>query len=232
VSRDRFTAIVEDLKANIADGEIVAGRLCDACLDVVGLSGVGIMLTAGDATLGALAVSDGISGTLEELQFNLGEGPGLEAWGRGRAALEPDLAGAGTARWPAFAPPAVRAGAGAVFGFPLLVGAIHVGALDFYRNRPGPLRREQLSDALVMADIVTEVVLAVQAVAAVGGVAPELAHAGDAHVEVHQASGMVSAQLDITITEAFLRLRRHAYAEGRSINDVARDVVARRLRLP
>lgn len=128
---DRFTTIVEDLTANVADGEIIGGRLCDACLDVVALSGVGIMLTAGDTTPGALAISDDVSGTLEELQFNLGEGPGIEACDRGRPALEPDLAGAGPARWPAFAPPALRAGAAAVFGFPLLVGAVHVGALDF-----------------------------------------------------------------------------------------------------
>jgi len=31
--------------------------------------------------------------------------------------------------------------------------------------------------------------------------------------------------------EAFARLRGHAYAQGRRLTDVARDIVARRLRL-
>jgi hypothetical protein len=53
---------------------------------------------------------------------------------------------------------------------------------------------------------------------------------GDLRTEVHQASGMISGQLDINIRSALLRLRAYAYSEGRSINDVARDVVTRQLR--
>jgi hypothetical protein len=47
--------------------------------------------------------------------------------------------------------------------------------------------------------------------------------------EVHQATGMVQAQLDVSATEAFARLRAHAYRTDRPIEDVARDVVSRRL---
>jgi AmiR/NasT family two-component response regulator len=45
--------------------------------------------------------------------------------------------------------------------------------------------------------------------------------------EVHQATGMLTVQLDVTATEAFLRLRAHSFATGRAIQDVAHDVVAR-----
>jgi hypothetical protein len=47
--------------------------------------------------------------------------------------------------------------------------------------------------------------------------------------EVHQASGMVSAQLDITVDDALLVLRGHAFATSTSLREVATDVVARRL---
>ena len=68
------------------------------------------------------------------------------------------------------------------------------------------------------------------------GAAPDTVHellAGEpAHwAEVHQATGMVSAQLEVPIDEAFVRLRAHAFADGRSLRDVARDVVSRRLTL-
>ena len=47
--------------------------------------------------------------------------------------------------------------------------------------------------------------------------------------EVHQATGMVLVQLDITPKDAFARLRAYAFAQRRPLSDVARDVVARRL---
>ena len=48
--------------------------------------------------------------------------------------------------------------------------------------------------------------------------------------EIDQATGMISVQLDVDIEEAFVRLRAHAYAQDRSLSDVARDVVRRHLR--
>ena len=48
--------------------------------------------------------------------------------------------------------------------------------------------------------------------------------------EVHQASGMISVQLNVSLAEALVRLRAHAYAQERPIAEVAADVVARRLR--
>lgn len=48
-------------------------------------------------------------------------------------------------------------------------------------------------------------------------------------VEVHQATGMVVAQLQISATNALARLRAHAFVGQRLPIDVCRDVVARRL---
>ncbi|MFF9896031.1 ANTAR domain-containing protein [Streptomyces longispororuber] len=47
--------------------------------------------------------------------------------------------------------------------------------------------------------------------------------------EVHQATGMVMVQLGIGQEQAFDRLRARAFTEGRTVSEVARDVVARRL---
>jgi hypothetical protein len=47
--------------------------------------------------------------------------------------------------------------------------------------------------------------------------------------EIHQATGMVVAQLGVSAADALARLRAHAFAEQRLLGDVARDVVARRL---
>jgi hypothetical protein len=49
--------------------------------------------------------------------------------------------------------------------------------------------------------------------------------------EVNQATGMLVAQLNVKPAQALMRLRAHAYATDRTPTDVARDILARRLRL-
>ena len=132
----------------------------------------------------------------------------------------------------AFAPPAVTAGVLAVFGFPLRVGAVRLGALNLCCDHLGPLTDDQHADALVMADVAARTLLATQAQAAPGTLAAELEEGSDFRYVVHQASGMVSVQLQISIAEALIRLRGYAFGNDRPLTEVAEDVVARRLRFP
>jgi hypothetical protein len=48
--------------------------------------------------------------------------------------------------------------------------------------------------------------------------------------EVHQAAGMASVQLGVTVIDALARLRAYAFVHDRALADVAADIVARRLR--
>jgi hypothetical protein len=118
----------------------------------------------------------------------------------------------------------------AVFGFPLHVGAVRLGALNLYRDRPGPLTDDQHADALVMADVAAQAVLVLQANAPPGQLAAALEASSDFQYVVHQASGMVAAQLDVSVGQALVRLKAHAFGNERPLTEVARDVVARRMR--
>jgi hypothetical protein len=213
-----------------AGGDLETQRLCEVCADVIGITGAGIMLMSGDIPRGSVCASDSVSELIEQLQFELGEGPCVDAYNHDRPVLEPDLALAAHGRWVAFTPKAVAAGARAVFGFPMQVGAARLGALNLYRTSPGPLSDEQHTDALLMAQLAPQALLLLQADAAAGTVAAELeAHAEFQYV-VHQASGMVAAQLDIGVGQALVRLRAYAFGNDRALAGVARDVVERRLR--
>jgi hypothetical protein len=205
-------------------------RLCEGCADVMAMTGAGIMLMSGDVAQGSVCSSNRVSALIEDLQFTLGEGPSVEAYQRDRAVLEPDHSGAGAGRWVAFSPPAVAAGAVAVFGFPMRVGSIRMGALNLYRDRPGPLDDEQHADGLVLAGVAARSVLAMQADASPGMIGAELEAGADFRFVIHQASGMVSAQLDVTVGEALVRMRAFAFAHDRPLAVVAEDVVGRRLR--
>ena len=119
-------------------------------------------------------------------------------------------------------PAASKAGAAAVFAFPLVVGAIRAGVLGLYRDRVGPLSDFQLGDALVFADTATLLLLDAY---------DRPAGLGSYRAEIDQATGMLTEQLGVGITDAFVRLRAYAYVNDIQLADVARDIVARRLRL-
>jgi len=133
--------------------ELGTKRLCEVCAEVTGMSGAGIMLLAGDLPRGSLCTTNMVSALIEDLEYALGEGPGVDAYRLDGPVLEPDLADPRSPRWPAFAGPALDTGVRAVFGFPLRVGAVRLGALKIYRDQPGPLSVGQHADALVVADV-------------------------------------------------------------------------------
>ena len=160
-----------------------------------------------------------VSEQLAELQLMLGEGPCHDVLASAGPVLAGDLGDAEFGRrWPAFTPAACQLGAGAVFAFPLIVGAIRAGVLGLYRGSPGPLPGRQLGDLLILADAAT--VLLLGSVdgdaedddgAAVDGQAPDLAlH----RAEIDQATGMLTVQLGVAAAEAFVRLRAYAYCSG------------------
>ncbi|MGH8880760.1 MAG: ANTAR domain-containing protein, partial [Stackebrandtia sp.] len=109
---------------------------------------------------------------------------------------------------------------------PLRIGALHVGVLNLHRRAPGELTAVELADALIFAEAATLLIL--DRSATDGTRAPQLRihH----RIAVHQATGVIMAQLDIGVEEAFVRLRAHTYVDGRSLDVVAAEVVARRIR--
>lgn len=214
-----------------SEPDLATRRLCEVCADVTGVTGAGIMLMSGDDARGSLCTSNSVSALIERLQFDLGEGPCVDAYSLDRPVLEPDLARPETPRWLGFAGPALRGGVGAVFGFPMRVGTVRLGALNLYTTDPGPLSDDQYSNAVVMADVAAQAVLLLQANASPGQLATELEASANFQYVVHQASGMVAAQLDVSVGQALVRLRAHAFSNNRSLTEVARAVVSRMLHL-
>jgi GAF domain-containing protein len=205
-------------------------RLCQASAALTEMTGAGIMLMTGDRPHGSICTTDAVSALIEELQFTFGEGPCVDAHREQCPVAEPDLAHPAVSRWASFGPPAVASGARAVFGFPISVGDVRIGALNLYRDRPGPLTDDQQADAAVIAGVAARAIIAMQADAAPGDLGADLEVGTNFQFVVHQAAGMVAVQLGVGVTEATLRLRAHAFVNDRLVADVARDVVGRRLR--
>ena len=207
-------------------------RICELVVSALSVSGAGIAMVTPAGHRGVVCATDAGSAKIEELQLTLGEGPCVDAATSGAPVLLPDLDDADDVeveRWPAFMEEAASAGVRAVFAFPLRVGAISVGVIDLYRNRPGGLTEENLRAALLAADAAALALLYLD-VDGADAFADDPASRASFQLQVHQATGMVMAQAGVSIEQAFLLLRARAFAEGRPLSEVAIDVVARRIR--
>ena len=117
----------------------ILDHLVERIVDVLPVTGAGVTLISPGMAPHYVAASNAVALGFERLQTELREGPCLVAYETGEAASLPDLRR--EERFPRFTPAATAAGMGAVFAFPLRHGSGRLGALDLYRDRPGPSTR-------------------------------------------------------------------------------------------
>jgi len=207
------------------------GRVCRIAARELEASGVGVTVMAEGGVRGLSAASDAVSEGWEDLQFTLGEGPCMDAFGARSPVLIADLSGRALTRWPVYAAAVHEGGIRAVFAFPLQVGAARLGVMDVFQRRPGPLTEKQLRTALLLADVTVETLLDRQEDSGRSGSVDGLVLDVGNRAQLFQAQGMVMVQLAVPLAEAMMLMRAYAFAENRRLDDVARDIVNRRLRL-
>jgi hypothetical protein len=210
------------------EGAVVAVRhAVMACAEAFG-AGAALSVAVDHRPYEPVFATDARSDELAELQATLGEGPSIDAGQGGGPVLGGDLAAPDVqARWPEFVPLALARGVAAVFAIPVGSGAARLGVLCLYRGQADALSPDQLDAMLLYADAVMMLALDDR-----GGLAPGAADLvgpsfSERRAEVHQATGMISVQLGISLTDALVTLRARAYADARPLSLVAADVVGR-----
>ena len=218
---ESFSAALDELKSMVTD----TGFLSRPFVAVFPVSGAAVS-TVGDL-LGSetLSASDDTAARLDELQFDLNEGPCWDALRTLRPVLVPDVAA--HPAWPAFSAAVLAEDVASIFAFPLEYGGLRIGAVDLYSHSPMKLDYQQTRQAGALAGEVSRQVLrrALENI----GVDSDAQPAAFSRRVIHQATGMVLAQLDLSPDDAHLVLQGHAFAAGRTVIEVAEDVVARRL---
>ena len=179
----------------------------------------------GTQTVGA---TDDIAARIDEIQIDLGEGPCWEALRRRRPVLTADVGGGRETEWPTARSAFQELDIGALFSFPMYVGKVGIGSIDLYSRRTGDMPDGTVRGAELLAAVVARKLMR-RALRNVGAASEGIPDGPYSRREMHQATGMVAAQLSMDVDDALLVLRGHAFATGRSVLDVAADVVARRL---
>lgn len=224
--------ILRAISSDRGNPQSLPDRICADCATALPATGVALALMNDSGHQAVVGASDVCARDLEQQQFEVGEGPSVDASRHNRPELHPDLEQTGRVRWPAFGPVAAAAGVRAAFAFPLQVGAIRVGSLGLYRGTAMGLGGEDGQTAAAYAEAALVVLLHLQDQAELTGrLHPDLDRPLAYRAEVHQATGYLSVKAAVGMTEALLLLRAQAFSAGRPLLDVARDVLAGRLHL-
>ncbi|MGA7206030.1 MAG: GAF and ANTAR domain-containing protein [Specibacter sp.] len=206
------------------------GELCSAFMQELPVSGVSITVFPGHAPETSIFASDATAAKIDELQFDLGEGPRWEALRTHRPVLLPYVKLDNHAAWPVFAKELMDLDVASLFVFPLALGAMDIGCIELYSTSPGPLSKADQSTALQLTNAAAWKLLRhILAAGPENSTGPAQDSSTFSRREVHQATGMVLAQTGMSATDSLLLLRAHAFSQGRTVRDVARDVVSREL---
>jgi hypothetical protein len=220
---DRFTAAMTALE----DPGSPQAAFGSHFVDVFPVTGAAVSTIGAALGSETLSATDDRAARIDELQFDLGEGPCWDAMRAARPITETDLGLNGHRRWPAFSSALRAEPVSSIFAFPLFIGALRFGAVDLYSRQPLTLDRVQLDHAVAMAGVVARRVLrdAVEAADDSGYGEPN----PRSRRIVHQATGIVLAQLDISAEDAYLMVQGQAFAANRSVMQVAVDITQGKL---
>lgn len=209
-----------------ADGPL-ALRLCWACTDILDVDGAAITIAGDASTRTTLASTDDTAERLDDLQDVLGEGPVPDAQASGQI-ITAEIGDVVQSEWPLFVPAAFKAVGGVrVVAVPVGPRSDVFGVLMLYQSKPRPLGQD-LAVVQFLANAIGAALL--REPAADSESADNYAGGTwSARASVHQATGMVIAQLGVNPDDALAVLRAHAYAHEKSLRAIAADVLDRRI---
>jgi hypothetical protein len=227
--QDPLVSRLEQAVRDLGEDHPLTWRACQAVSDILETDGASITIENSSVARVTLCATDENAERLENLQDVLEEGPCRDAFASG-CPSETLLDSEAVARWPHFTPAAEKVVGpdGALWSLPMRSAGAVVGTISLYRLRPEPLT-VCLSGTQVLADAVAD--LLVQDPLALAPLSVATGDGWSSRAVVQQATGVVAAQLKISIGDALTVLRSYAFATGAQLQDVASNVVNRTLDL-
>jgi GAF domain-containing protein len=220
---DTFVELADTLASEYDIGEFLH-LLTERCQEVLHVATGGVLLEGPEGELRVGAATSEEMERLERVELDHDEGPCLDAYRQVEQILAEDLRDEQD-RWPNAAPRALELGLMAVYAFPLRLRGDCIGALNLYRDEPGPFEDDDVRLGQAFADVAAIGILQERKVTAAQRRADQLQHALDTRVVIEQAKGVIHERHHVDLDEAFAQLRRVARNTNRKLRDVCREVV-------
>ena len=210
------------------NGSVISAieTVLDACVDLFGVSGAGVLISDEQDMLRYVAATDEPGQILEKTEAGAGEGPCTEAYVTSTVVTTRDVT-AEAERWPVLAKTLADQPVRAVLGTPVRIGGVPVGTLDVYLQEPHDWDESEVAALARYAELIaTTLSAAVQAHTA-GELARQLQYALDYRVVIERAVGFLMAQESVDAVAAFNVLRTAARTSRTKIGVVAEHVLER-----
>ena len=209
LSADTFDDLIQHI-AMLASRTIPAAATC------------AITLSVADRVLTA-ASTDALGRLLDEQQYDLDEGPCLEAIRTKQIVTAPDMAT--ETRWDGYPARALAHGVSAVYSSPLLVHDQSLGALNFYAHRPHAFDRQDLETMAGFTSLTTAGIAGALRGAQDVTLTDHLRTALTSREVIDQAIGIIIAHQHCTPKQAFATLRKISQTRNVRLRDVAAELV-------
>jgi GAF domain-containing protein len=204
--------------------------LTERCVQLLGVSAAGLLLTDGRDTLQVVAASSERTRLLELFQLQTDQGPCVDCFSTGLPVSVADLATAG--KWPRFTQAAAEAGFAAVHAVPMRLRTEVIGALNFFDTNPGPLDAGKLRIGQALADVATIGLLQERAIRRRDVLTEQLQTALNSRILIEQAKGVLAERLHVDMPEAFALLRSSSRNNNRRLSDLAQAIIDGTEQLP
>lgn len=185
--------------------EVVAA--CDFC---------GISLRHGNGRIETAASTSSIAIECDALQYELGEGPCLDAAFEAGAYAVEDTSS--DMRWPTWGPMAAAKGAWSMFAVQLFADSWRIGALNLYAIKPFAFTSADRETALIYGGHASSALSVVRRINGLE-VAVENRH------QIGVAQGVIMNRYGVTTEQSFQILRRYSSQTNTKLREVARRVV-------
>ncbi|GGR64635.1 transcriptional regulator [Micromonospora fulviviridis] len=198
--------------------------LTERCVELLGVSAAGLLLTDQRDALQVVAASSERTRLLELFQLQTDQGPCLDCFHTGQPVSVADLTLA-AARWPRFTAAAAEVGFAAVHALPMRLRSEVIGALNLFDVRPGPLDEGRLRIGQALADVATIGLLQQRAIHRRDILTEQLQTALNSRVLIEQAKGVLAERLQVDIAQAFALLRDGARSRNRRLSELSQAIV-------
>ncbi len=197
--------------------------MTERCVQLLGVSAAGLLLTDGRDTLQVVAASSEHTRLLELFQLQTDQGPCVECFHTGQPVSVADLPSAG--RWPRFTAAAAEVGFAAVHAVPMRLRTEVIGALNFFDTSPGAVDVGKLRIGQALADVATIGLLQQRAIHRRDVLTEQLQTALNSRVLIEQAKGVLAERLHVDMASAFTLLRNNARSHNRRLSELAQAII-------
>lgn len=231
---ERFTRLTRSLLQADTVGEALEHIVRATRWALPGSDLVSITLRSPDGRFHTPIETDPVAGKLDQVQYDSGEGPCLDAAAPGSPGYVYSADLAHEPAWPVFGPAAAAHGYTAI-----LSSSIHAdkrppqlsGALNVYARDTGVLRHEARDAALLLATHASLALAGTEAVTQAALREESLRRGIQSRDVIGQAKGILMARREISADEAFDVLRRTSQDLNVKLVDLARTLAAGHHRL-